>query len=148
MFITKCNTLNLFKISGMYSQIQSYLQKYDCNQMLTASKKYNYFNISIIFQEHNRVLSIFGWVLLKQKFIKSLNEKYYSIYTPLYTYNFIMYIFISHPNNIANNFEKSIIHVEIVPNSTFARWNESNVFNTSYQMGSILMKLYCYINHE
>lgn len=33
--------------------------------MLTASKKYNYFNISIIFQELNRVLSIFGWVLLK-----------------------------------------------------------------------------------
>lgn len=67
---------------------------------------------------------------------------------PHFIHTILLCIYSCHPNNIANNFEKSIIHVEIGPNSTFARWNESNVFNTSYQMGSILMKLSCYINHE
>lgn len=59
-----------------------------------------------------------------------------------------MYIFISYPKYIANYFERRIIYVEIGPNRTFAKWNGYNVFNISYLMGSILMKLYCFTNSE
>lgn len=61
-----------------------------------------------------------GTIKIKIIFIKPLNEKYYSIYVPLCISIILLCIYSCYPNNVANNFEKSIIYVEVGPNRTFA----------------------------